>query len=178
MINEINLAWFMMNKFTELHFFTLWAHTLTREKKMIPWHYTSLKRKFKRTHSCNQIMSKAAHTGARVRRLNSSKGQIETRLKDFHPFESTGECSSWHMQPLLALCHVCVSPQKLSVTCQNQSEKLMQFCNDVQVWTAWHQISGSVCQVPYENRCPHYSTASVQKSTSYLFDPYLAIGGL
>lgn len=122
----------------------------------------------------NHIISKAARLG----RLNSSKKHIETRLWDFHPFESTRECSSWHMQPLLALCHVCVSPQKLSVTCQNQSEKLMQFCNDVQVWTAWHQISGSVCQVPYENRCPHYSTALVQKSTSYLFDPYLAIGGL
>lgn len=170
MIQEEYISW------TTFFFFTLWA--LTHEKKMIPWHYTYLKRKFKRTLSYDQIMSKAAHTGARVGRLKRSKGQIKTRLKDFHPFKSTRECSSWHMQPLLALCHVCVSPQKLSVTCQNQSEKLMQFCNDVQVWTAWHQISGSVCQVPYENRCPHYSTAFVQKSTSYLFDPYLAIEGL
>lgn len=103
------------------------------------------------------------------------KGHIKTDCQQFHPFKSTKECSSWHMQPLLALCHVCASPQKLSVTCQNQSENPMLFCSDVQVWTAWHQISGSVCQVPYENRCPHYSPASIQKSASYLSDPYLAI---
>lgn len=58
--------------------------------------------------------------------------------------------------PLLALCHAPSSPPKLSLACQNQSRNALPSASPAPVWTGWHQISGAMCQGPYENRCPHY----------------------
>lgn len=69
--------------------------------------------------------------------------------------------------PLLALCHAS-SPPELSLTCQNQSKDAMLSASHVPVWTGWHQISGAVCQGPYENRCPHYCLTPLQKKRSVL----------
>lgn len=65
--------------------------------------------------------------------------------------------------PLLALCHAPSSPPELSLACQNQSQDAMLSASHVPVWTGWHQISGAMCQGPYENRCPHYWVARALK---------------